>query len=173
MLQGMMITLCTSLWWPWLFPTSSPSSWWSTPWSTHGGTVPRLKMMSIDPESEPSLGSPPPSLPAIHQAWTLEHFSQIKFFLFFHFHFRNLMTNSYSTPSPKGFLFGQFLTNLARTANGNMRIIGHIWQNAQVTSNKMVHKKGHNFLAQFSIPFHTAWSVLLWVVAQKNHLLTG
>ena len=33
------------------------------------------------------------------------------------------MTNSYSTPSPKGFLFGQFFTNLARTANGKAKIL--------------------------------------------------
>ena len=34
----------------------------------------------------------------------------------------------------------------------------------------MVHKKGHQFLAQFSIPFHMVWSVLLRVVAQKTTL---
>ena len=31
----------------------------------------------------------------------------------------------------------------------------HIFQNAKVTSNKMVHKKWHHFPAQFSLPFHT------------------
>ena len=30
----------------------------------------------------------------------------------------------------------------------------HIFQNTQVTLNKMVHKKRHHFLAQFSMPFH-------------------
>ena len=43
----------------------------------------------------------------------------------------------------------------------------HIFQNAQVTSNKMVHMKRHYFLAQFSTPFHMVWSVLLRVLAQK------
>ena len=33
----------------------------------------------------------------------------------------------------------------------NYDIAFHIFQNAQVTSNKMVHKKRHHFLAQFSI----------------------
>ena len=42
------------------------------------------------------------------------------------------------------------------------------FQNAYVTSNKMVHKKRHHFLAQFSIPFHMVWSVLLRVLAQKT-----
>ena len=46
--------------------------------------------------------------------------------------------------------------------------MNHIFQMAQVTSNKMVHKKRHNFLAQFSIPFHMVWSVLLRVLAQKT-----
>ena len=36
-----------------------------------------------------------------------------------------------------------------------------IFQNTQVTSNKMVHKKRHHFLAQFSIPFYMVLSVLL------------
>ena len=44
----------------------------------------------------------------------------------------------------------------------------HISQMAQVTSNKMVHKKRHHFLATFSIPFHMVWSVLLRVVAHKT-----
>ena len=44
----------------------------------------------------------------------------------------------------------------------------HIFQMAQETSNKMVHKKRHHFLAQFSIPFHMVWSVLLRVVAHKT-----
>ena len=44
----------------------------------------------------------------------------------------------------------------------------HIFLNAQGTWNKMVHKKRHSFLAQFSIPFHMVWSVLLRVLAQKN-----
>ena len=44
----------------------------------------------------------------------------------------------------------------------------HIFQNTQVTSNKMVHKKRHHFLAQFSMPFHMVWSVLLQVLAQKT-----
>ena len=43
-----------------------------------------------------------------------------------------------------------------------------IFPNAQMTSNKMVHKKRHHFLAQFSIPFHMVWSVLLQVLAQKT-----
>ena len=41
-------------------------------------------------------------------------------------------------------------------------------QNAQVTSSKMVHKKRHYFLTQFSKPFHMIWSVLLRVLAQKS-----
>ena len=49
-----------------------------------------------------------------------------------------------------------------------MVIANHIFQMAQVTSNKMVHKKRHHFLAQFSIPFHMVWSVLLRVLAQKT-----
>ena len=32
----------------------------------------------------------------------------------------------------------------------------------------MVHKRRHHLLAQFSIPFHMVWSVLLRVVAQKT-----
>ena len=32
----------------------------------------------------------------------------------------------------------------------------------------MVHKKRHHFLAQFSMPFHMVWSVLLQVLAQKT-----
>ena len=44
----------------------------------------------------------------------------------------------------------------------------HIFQNAQVTWTKMVHKKRHCFLAQFSIPFHMVWSVLLRALAQKT-----
>ena len=45
--------------------------------------------------------------------------------------------------------------------------IRYIFQNAQVTSNKMVHKKRHHFLAQFSLPFHMVCSVLLRVSASK------
>ena len=45
----------------------------------------------------------------------------------------------------------------------------HILQKAQVTPNVMVHKKRHHFLTQFSIPFHTMCSVLLQVLASKNH----
>ena len=44
----------------------------------------------------------------------------------------------------------------------------HIFQNVEVTSNKMAHKKRHHFLAQFSIPFHMVCSVLLRVLAQKT-----
>ena len=44
----------------------------------------------------------------------------------------------------------------------------HIFQNAQVTFNKMVHDKKHYFLEQFSIPFHMVWSVLLRVLAQHT-----
>ena len=44
----------------------------------------------------------------------------------------------------------------------------HIFPNAQVTSNKMVHKKRHHFLAQFSIPFHRVCSVSLRVLASKT-----
>ena len=43
-----------------------------------------------------------------------------------------------------------------------------IFQNTQVTSNKMVHNKRHHFLAQFSMPFHMVWSVLLRVLASKT-----
>ena len=45
-------------------------------------------------------------------------------------------------------------------------IVLHIFQIGQVTSNKT--QKRHHFLAQFSIPFHMVWSVLLRVVAQKT-----
>ena len=44
----------------------------------------------------------------------------------------------------------------------------HILQNAHVTSNKMVHKKRHLFLAQFSIAFNMLCSILLRVVASKT-----
>ena len=44
----------------------------------------------------------------------------------------------------------------------------HILQNAHVTSNKMVHKKLHHFLAQFSVPFHIVCSVLLRLFAQVS-----
>ena len=44
----------------------------------------------------------------------------------------------------------------------------HILQNAQVTSNKMVHKKRHQFLATFSIPFHLVCPVFLRVLASKT-----
>ena len=47
-------------------------------------------------------------------------------------------------------------------------MMSHIFQNGQVTSNKMVHKKRHHFLAQFSMPFHMVHSVLLRVLAQKT-----
>ena len=53
----------------------------------------------------------------------------------------------------------------------NYDIAFHIFQNAQVTSNKIVHKKRHHFLAQFSIPFHMVWSVLFRVLAQKTWLV--
>ena len=44
----------------------------------------------------------------------------------------------------------------------------HILQNGEVMSNKMVHKKRHPFLAQFSIPFHMVWSVVLLVLTSKT-----
>ena len=47
-------------------------------------------------------------------------------------------------------------------------IVVHIFQNAQVTWNKMVHKKRHHFLAQFSISFHIVWFVLLRVLAPER-----
>ena len=49
----------------------------------------------------------------------------------------------------------------------------HIFQNAQVTSKKMVHKKRHHFLTQFSMLFHMVASVLLSMVAFFNHVLIG
>ena len=48
------------------------------------------------------------------------------------------------------------------------KFFGHILQNNQVTSNKMLHRKRHHFLAQFSIPFHMVCSVLLRVLASKT-----
>ena len=50
------------------------------------------------------------------------------------------------------------------SAPSSTEIRGHIFQNAQVTSNKMVHKKRHHFLAQFSI---------VASVSSKNHLATA
>ena len=44
----------------------------------------------------------------------------------------------------------------------------HVLQNAQVAGIKMVHKKRHLFLAQFSIAFHMLCSILLRVVASKT-----
>ena len=44
----------------------------------------------------------------------------------------------------------------------------HILQNALVTSNKMVHRKGHHLVTQHFIPFHTVCSVLLRVLASKT-----
>ena len=41
-----------------------------------------------------------------------------------------------------------------------IKLFLHIFQKTQVTWNKMVHKKRHHFLAQFSMPFHMVWSVL-------------
>ena len=49
----------------------------------------------------------------------------------------------------------------------NSTFILHILQNSQVTSNKMVYKQRHHFLAQFYIPFHMMCSVLLRVIASK------
>ena len=46
----------------------------------------------------------------------------------------------------------------------------HIFQSALETSNKMVHKKRHHFLTQFSLPFHMVLFVLLRVLAQKTTL---
>ena len=43
-----------------------------------------------------------------------------------------------------------------------------IFQNALVTSNKMVQKERHNFLTQFSIPFQMVCSVLLQVIGSKT-----
>ena len=42
----------------------------------------------------------------------------------------------------------------------------HIFQKAQVTIGRMVHKKRHQFLDQFSIPFRMVCPVLLQLVAQ-------
>ena len=50
----------------------------------------------------------------------------------------------------------------------NLTISKHIFHNDQVTSRKMVHKKGHHFLTQFSMPFHVACFVLLQVLASKT-----
>ena len=50
-------------------------------------------------------------------------------------------------------------------------MISHIFQNAKLTGNKMVHKKRYLFLTQFSIPSHMVCSVLLQVLAQKNTFL--
>ena len=44
----------------------------------------------------------------------------------------------------------------------------HILQNAQVTSNKMAHRKRHHFMAQFPIPFHMVCSIQLQVLASKT-----
>ena len=41
-------------------------------------------------------------------------------------------------------------------------------ENTQVASYKMVHKKRHLFLAQFSIAFHMVWSILFGVLALKT-----
>jgi len=54
-----------------------------------------------------------------------------------------------------------------------VQLFQRFFQNAQLTSNWMVHGRGHHFLARFLISFLEVWSVLLRVVAQKNHLLTG
>ena len=49
----------------------------------------------------------------------------------------------------------------------------HIFQNTQVTSNKIVHKKRHNFLAQISIPLLHGVIRFVASVNSKNHLLAG
>ena len=49
-----------------------------------------------------------------------------------------------------------------------MKQLVHIFQKAEVTLNKMVHKKRNHFLAQFSMPFHMVCSVLLQVLASKT-----
>ena len=50
----------------------------------------------------------------------------------------------------------------------SLTFYNHIFQNAQVTSNKIVHKKKHHFLGQFSIPFHMVRSVLFRVLTSKT-----
>ena len=60
-------------------------------------------------------------------------------------------------------LFGNFVIYFVEE-----KIYGHILQNTQVTSNKMLHRKRHHFLAQFSILFHMVCSVLLRVLASKT-----
>ena len=43
--------------------------------------------------------------------------------------------------------------------------MGHIFQKAQVTSNKMEPKKRHHFLAQFFMAFLVVWFVLFRLLA--------
>ena len=47
---------------------------------------------------------------------------------------------------------------------------GHIFQNGQVTSKLMVHKKMQHFLAWFFMAFRVVSSFLLRVLASKNTL---
>ena len=46
------------------------------------------------------------------------------------------------------------LDNSSEISKKKLQQKSHIFQNAQVTSNKMVHKKRHHILEQFSLPFH-------------------
>ena len=48
----------------------------------------------------------------------------------------------------------------------------HIFQKAQVNSNKMVHKKIYHFLAQVFMVFHVVWSVLFRVLAPETTFWT-
>ena len=75
---------------------------------------------------------------------------------------------------PSHFLLAHILISADMvTPYSIVHISYHIFQNAQVTRNKMVHKKRYRFLGQFSIPFHMVWSVFFANVSSKNHPLGG
>ena len=66
-------------------------------------------------------------------------------------------------------LFATKTHNIAFQKSLHNTMAYHILQNAQVTSNKMFHRRRHHFMARFSIPFHhIVCSVLLPVLASKT-----
>ena len=58
-----------------------------------------------------------------------------------------------------------FLLSFDHVKYAAIKIEYHIFQKAQVTSNKMEPKKRHNFLAQFFMAFLMVWFILFQLLA--------
>ena len=54
-----------------------------------------------------------------------------------------------------------------------LRLVLHIFQNAQVARNKMAREKRHHFIAQFSIPSHLAFHLIQSHFTQKARTVTS